>query len=193
MIWTDLLTKRIKGQENNVPWYLHDKIKCNDFCLKNNILAPEIFKIFSSAEEINFDNLKDNNFILKPTLESSTKGVMVLEKHNNIYYDHLSKKEYSQKAIIDLQNELFIKNKNKSNKIIIEEKINDIDPQYQVPRDFKFYTFNGHIGAILQINRNTKPSSVTWYTENFEILSADKISSNAKYVHLVTDNNLPIN
>lgn len=191
--WKSYLTNRIQGQEKNVPWFFHDKIKCNRFCIENNINTANIYHIFEDADQISFDSVNKMEFILKPTLESSTKGVMVLRRVDRGYYDSLSKKNYTFDEIIDIQRDLFIKNTNKANRIILEEKIYDEDDSYRIPRDFKFYTFNGKIAAILQINRNVKPSAVTWYNSNFELMDEGIIWSNPKYVNLINENTRPEN
>lgn len=190
--WKELLKERITGKEKNIPWFLHDKIKCHDFCIENNINTPKIFEIFEQPEAIQFKNITDNEFILKPTLESSTKGVMVLRRQeNNLYFDSLSKKSYDLKQIIEIQESLFKKNKNKSNRIIIEEKIYDENQSYDIPRDFKFYAFNGNIAAIVQINRNGKPALITWYDKKFNLLDDGIITCNPKYVTLSNENEKP--
>lgn len=189
--WKLFLKNRIEGLEKDIPWFLHDKIKCHNFCIDNNIPSAIIYDIFNNVEDITFNNISEMEFILKPTLESSTKGVMVLRREDRNYYDSLSKKHYTFDEIISLQSELFNKNKNKANKIILEQKIYDENESKVIPRDFKFYTFNGQIAAILQIDRNVKPVQVTWYDSEFELMDDDKVWSNPRYVNLIRENNRP--
>lgn len=180
--WHQYMYERINGKEKNIPWFLHDKIKFNNFCNKNIIPVPKIIEIFDSPNEINLNAVNLNEFILKPSLESSTKGVMVLKKlESGSFYDSLSKQCYRFDEIVSLQNKYFELNKSTANKIIIEEKIYDADETFIIPRDFKFYAFKGNIALILEVNRNLKPAISCWYDTNFNPVDEKIISCNAPY------------
>lgn len=192
--WKELLKNRISGKEKNIPWLLHDKIKCNRFCQDSNIDTAKLYDIFNTPLEITFDKVDCRDFILKPTLDSSTKGVMVLRRVDRGYYDFLTKKTFSFDEIIEKQMVFFEKNKNKNNKIILEEKIIDSDfEKYDIPRDFKFFAFNGDIVAILEINRNNRPTGITWYDGDFEVMEKGIIIPNEKYVKFSYENTRPQN
>lgn len=179
--WKDYVSLRIKGEENGVPWFLHDKLKCYEFCSKHNIPTVKVYDVFDNPEDITFKNADCMEFVLKPTLESSTKGVMVLRREDNGFYDSMKRKIFSFKEIVEYQNELFKNNKNKSNKIILEAKVKDRLP-INIPRDYKAYGFKGEIALILNIDRNTKPGTSVWYDKNFDFLSEADIKNNPKYV-----------
>ncbi|QBH21074.1 hypothetical protein EYC51_17130 [Alcaligenes faecalis] len=174
--WKDYLSLRIKGQENGVPWFLHDKLKCYDFCSENNIPTVTVYDVFNDPEDITFKNADCMEFVLKPTLESSTKGVMVLRREDDGFYDSMKRKSFSFKEIIEYQAEFFKNNKNKGNKIILEAKIKDRLPVL-IPRDYKAYGFKGEIALILNIDRNTRPGTAVWYDKNFELLSEEDIKT----------------
>lgn len=186
-LWQEYMHERISGQEKNLPWFLHDKVKFNQFCNDNGIPSPKIIKLFDSPNEINLDLVNYHEFILKPSLESSTRGVMVLKKlQGGCYYDSLSGKCYRHDEIIDLQNKYFEQNNNSMNRIITEEKVHDVDESFIIPRDFKFYAFKGSVGLILEINRNLKPSISCWYDSDFNPIADTAVKCNAPFSRTLT-------
>lgn len=180
--WHSYMEDRIKGIEKNIPWFLLDKIKLNEFAIKNSISVPAIYGLFDYPDAIDFTLVANNNsFVIKPTIDSSTRGVMVLKREGDKFYDSLSKNFYSKGEIIDYQKKFFDQNKNKNNKILLEEKVFDYEKEYIIPRDFKFYTFNGKISLILSIDRNRKPGISLWYNEKFSPIKDDRVKCNAPF------------
>jgi len=192
--WQEFMQERVGGVEKNLPWFLHDKIKFNQFCIDNDIPVPKIIRLFDKPDDINLDLINHSEFILKPSLESSTKGVMVLKKlQGGYFYDSLNRKSFNLQDIIDLQNIYFEKNVNATNKIIIEEKIYDIDEAFIIPRDFKFYAFKGNVALILEINRNLKPSISSWYDANFNPIGNEAVKCNAPFTRSLSYYKAPEN
>ncbi len=78
--WHQLLTTRIIGLESNVPKYIEDKKLLYQFCIDYHISTPEIYHTFDYPNQIYFKRIIQENFVLKPSLDSSGRGVMILNK-----------------------------------------------------------------------------------------------------------------
>ena len=48
--WHEFMKNRIEGGEKNIPLFLLDKIKLNDFAIKNNIPVPKIYNLFNNPD-----------------------------------------------------------------------------------------------------------------------------------------------
>ena len=192
--WHEFMKNRIEGGEKNIPWFLLDKIKLNDFAIKNNISVPKIYNLFNNPDKITLSHIDiGSDVVLKPTKESSTRGVMVLHKKSDGFYDSLSRKLYSLEEIIQYQKNYFDKNMSKENKIILEEKVYDIEEEYIIPRDFKFYMFDGEIALILVIDRNRKPGISLWYDSKFNPITDDRVKCNAPFSRTLSYYTKPLN
>ncbi len=181
--WQDFMIDRVKGQEKNVPWYLHDKLKCYRFLEENGIPTATVEREWESPGQIDLSGL-NGEFVLKPTLQSSMKGVMVLTKTDDGFYDSLRRRTLTEAQIIEEQTSMFDDTKAAGKKVIVERKIKDAEG-FDIPRDFKAYSFGGEVALILEINRNTKPSSVSWFDGNFQPLTDDRVTSNPQFVNEV--------
>lgn len=192
--WQSFMQNRVQGKEKDIPWFLHDKIKFNKFCIENSIPVPKILEVFDKPIDIDLDSINIPEFILKPSLESSTRGVMVLKRlEGDCYYDSLNRYTFRKNEIIDFQDKYFQENSNNSNKIIIEEKVHDIDSSFSIPRDFKFYAFKGKIALILEINRNLKPSVSLWYDGKFNPINDLSVKCNAPFSRTLSYYTKPTN
>lgn len=178
-IWQDYMQSRVKNQEKPMPWFLHDKLKCYRWCEDNSIPTATVLREFDRPEEIDLAGLT-NEFVLKPTLQSSMKGVMVLTCQNGQYHDSLRNRSLTIDEIIEEQTILFNETKAAGKKIIVEQKITDADG-HEIPRDYKAYAFGGEIALILEVDRNSGRNIVSWYDENFIPIVDDRIGFNAKY------------
>lgn len=187
--WQDFMELRLRGKESRVPWFLHDKLKAFRFCEENGFPTAKVLRVFDTPEDIDLTGLT-GEFVLKPTLQSSMKGVMVLEAVSGSYYDSLRRRTLSHREIMDEQAALFERTTAKGNKLIVEEKIADIDG-IQIPRDFKAYAFDGEIALILEIDRNTRPSTVAWSNGDFEPLPEGTIVCDSRYVREATSRQPP--
>ncbi len=175
MIWDDYMRIRAKGLEPFTPWQLHDKAKCYDFLEALNIPTGRILRRFASPDDIDLAGLPES-FVLKPTLESSLHGVMVLTKSGDegLFTESLKNNQLTLSEIKEIQGTLFAKNSHKSNQLIVEQVIQDCDG-LEVPRDFKAYAFRGEIAAFVVIDRNHKPARIGRYNEHFRLLSKSSL------------------
>lgn len=141
--------------------------------------TASVLRIFDSPEDIDLSGLP-KEFVVKPTLQSSTKGVMVLKRTESVYWDSLRRRDLTIELIRSEQAILFEATNSPDNKIIVEEKINDVAGL--IPRDYKAYAFGGEIALILEIDRNTTPSSAAWFDHRFEPITDQRVVTNPKYV-----------
>lgn len=185
--WQEFMKDRVEGREQGIPWYLHDKLKCYEYLDRLGVETITPLRVFSDPDEVELDGLP-NSFVIKPSLQSSTKGVMVLDKRGDgVYWDELRNRELGLAEIREEQRGYFHETNAAGKKIIVEPKIVDVDAEtYSIPRDFKAYAFRGEVALILEIDRNTKPSSVSWYDGNFNPISDDRVSCNESFVHEVS-------
>ena len=109
---------------------------------------------------------------------------MVLTKQGaDSYWDEMKRRSLTLDEIREEQEKYFLETKAAGKCVIVEPKIFDLDPEkYSIPRDFKAYAFHGEVGLMLEIDRNTKPSSVSWFDGNFEPITDERISCNESYV-----------
>lgn len=174
------MEKRIKGKESAIPWFFHDKLKCYDWSLMHGFPVPEIYSSFNSPKEIELPVEKER-FVLKPTRFSSTRGVMVLRRVDEQYYDAMSKRTYTVDEVIAKEVALHEKFPVKMNQWITEELVVDVNGN-AVPIDYKAYSFRGKIALILVIDRNVRPTRVDWYDGDFAPLAPGVMTLNPKYV-----------
>ncbi|MBG6192413.1 hypothetical protein IWX64_003385 [Arthrobacter sp. CAN_A212] len=171
---------RISHKEPNIPWFLQDKLKCYEFCRDNGFAAVEVLRKFDTPSDITIENLP-REFVIKPSLQHSTRGVMVLEQRNGIFYDHLRRRSLTIEEIMTEQAKYFDQTKSLSKRIMIEEKILDQD-DFAVPRDFKAYAFKGEVALIVEIDRNVSPAGSSWFDGEFAPIEDDRVTCDRSFV-----------
>lgn len=179
--WHDYLERRINGDEPGVPWFLHDKLECAQFCELHGLPFVPILKIFDFPEQIDLTGLP-TQFILKPTQLHSAQGVMVLSERSEGFHEAFLDRVLDVNEIRSRQRELFDRPELNQphlsgNRLIVEEKVDDADG-YPIPRDFKAYTFGGHVELILVIDRNTRPQTVQWFDRDLKPIQDERITYN---------------
>ena len=117
---------------------------------------PQQHALLTSPEDITPDSLGEK-VALKFAHGWSAKGVMLLEHTaSDRYFDHLSLKEMSIQEIRNIQKSVAKKFPKKKSEWITEEMISSPQPG-TIPFDYKFYVFQGQIGLVSQIDRNSSP------------------------------------
>lgn len=179
-LFSEFLDNRVKGREKNLPIFFYEKEASYDFFLANNIPTVQKIKIYDNPEQINFDELP-YKFVLKPSFLSSTLGVMLLEKIDDLYYwDSFLKRKLSKEQVIEIQNKFFNSSAAKVKKIVVEELILD-SLGYQIPLDYKVFVFGNKIGGMGVYNRNLRNQILCdWYDSNLE-LSTTLVKTNAPH------------
>lgn len=171
---------RLSSREKNIPWFLHDKLKCYSFCRENDLATAVVLREFNTPDEMTLAGLPDD-FVIKPSGAHSSRGVMVLTRTAEGFHDHLRNRPVTTEEVLTLQAKHYEETKFSFNKIIVEEKIVDKEG-FAVPRDYKAYAFHGNIALILEINRNTKPPTVGWFDGEFQPVTDGRVTSNPKLV-----------
>lgn len=175
------MIERIENREKGIPWFLHDKLKCYRFCEENGLATVTVLREFDVPGDICLDGLP-SDYVIKPTLQSSTKGVMVVHQGEAGLWDSMQRKFVTEQDILELQTDMFEQTKAFGKKVIVEAKISDV-AGCDIPRDFKAYCFQGEVALILEINRNSKPSQVSWYDGEFRPVFDDRVTSNPEFVN----------
>lgn len=171
----NLLDKRVKGIEKNVPWHVNDKIKLNNWLKDNNFPCLQIYKTGDINQIEDLFNINNNKFTIKPNRMHSTTGVYpVIKVYNDLFFDLLRHNLINKTYIFNDFNKIYEKcNRNKNLIFFVEEicltKNNRICP------DYKYYTFSNHVGFILRIDRNSYTPFFTIYDHNLNILNIKDI------------------
>lgn len=177
--WHQYMEDRLAKREPDVPWELRDKLVAYSFLDDIGVDHARVLGLFESPEEIEFDKLP-RNFVVKPTREDSMRGVLVLSRRKDCFYDELRAREWTEAQIKAELRDIFKRNSYKENQIVVEEYLRDSDG-FDVPRDFKFYAFRGEVALVLEIDRNTRPHSVSWYDSGFNPIIDDRIRVNSAH------------
>lgn len=121
-------------------------------------------------------------FVLKLANGWSSRGVMILERiDEDRFFDHMSLQILDLESIVKAQLEKASSFKTKKALWIVEELIQSTLGVGAIPFDYKFYTFSGRVGLIVQIDRNTGPIKLALFDENFRPLKpgVDYLLSNS--------------
>jgi hypothetical protein len=172
----------------NKEWY---KLKGKKRLKELGIRTPKIYGVYNDIDEVDFNSLPDE-FVIHSRHGYSGRGVYAIvrfdcDSKGTVYYDLLKKKSYTlDKLKAKYKYGVICGPKEKPNKtyskyLWIEELISN-----PLPFDWKFYTFNGKIGAIKQIGKNGTQVETKLWSANWENWN-DKMA-----IHVYTRNdNLP--
>lgn len=157
----------VNGRGTKLRSELADKDKVLKYIEKFDITWPNrIFEI-KDIESIKEASLP-SKFVLKYAHGWSSRGVMLLEKIDGSekYLELLSQRMLSIQDIIDRQVKV-ASSFNRENLWIVEEKVSSLIPGKKIPFDYKFYCFQGKVGLVVQIDRNTNPPKVCLFNGDF--------------------------
>lgn len=163
MTFLQMLRKRFEGGDNNVPWELDNKVLAYKYVAKYGYKTPlsESFSSSELASEWAQKNLK-STFVVKAGDKHSSMGVYLLERSKNNYYIELL--SLKKMKLDDIGKNIPGK---KPSYWIAESYVESYVFGKSIPLDYKFYTFRGKIGLIIQIDRNTSPPKVAIFDGNF--------------------------
>lgn len=136
-----------------VPYWAIDKLSVEEFCVKNEIPSPRVLQKWRHPSELALDTLP-NNFVLKPSNLNTSRGVMVLERNGDRFYDYFAERELSAADILSEQLDIFEEVAQKEPHrleryhLIAEERLSDGDGILEVATDFKFWIFGDEIVYI---------------------------------------------
>lgn len=152
---------RVKHTEpsEQVPWYVHDKVKCYRFCDAVGVKRATVFQCQRKVTDLNFDALPDR-FVLKPTTGHSAQAIMPLIKDvlKGLYFDLMKRTYRSLDDIVAIQQAFCDRNRFKdSYHILAEEMLLPESGRVEIPHDFKVYVFRDGVGLIMRKNVNARP------------------------------------
>ncbi|MEU4362026.1 ATP-grasp fold amidoligase family protein [Promicromonospora sp. NPDC023987] len=182
MRFIEHLQLRGSGKERRVPWFLHDKIKCYEFAKLIGVPVVEILRTFDDPGQIDLNELPDR-FVLKPTYESSSIGVMVLARTGDGYHESMRSVDLSFDDIVARHQELYDRSTKPNRMTIVEERIVD-ESGRAVPMDYKAYAFQGEIAFVIGFDRNGKKTRLSWFDENFDPMDLSRVTTNLRYLEL---------
>jgi len=173
-------------------YYLANKLRSKKLVKQFGANLPEVFQCVNNIHGLDFNRLP-NEFVIKPTVEYASRGVMLLKynKDKNKYFDLKTNKYYDRNDIIDYLES--VRNKSKRQKewqVITEELLVAEEPSSQIPHDFKCYTFFGQVVFILEKSINEGGSQVCWYNRDWSPLYAEGFISD-RYPGRVSKNHKP--
>ncbi|TLP93045.1 hypothetical protein FEF26_13970 [Nesterenkonia salmonea] len=117
---------------------------------------PQQHAVLTSTDEMTPEVLGDR-VALKFAQGWSAKGVMLLERTgSDTYFDHMALRERTLEGIRAEQREVATRFRRENPAWIVEDLLTGAQPG-AVPFDYKFYMFQGQIGMVAQIDRNSSP------------------------------------
>lgn len=134
---------------------------------------PRQYDVLTSVDQLTAEVLGDR-VALKFAHGWSAKGVMLLERAGeDRYFDNLSLRELSLATIRERQQAIAASFSRKQPSWIVEDLLSGPQPG-PVPFDYKFYMFQGQIGLVLQIDRNSSPPRIAFLGEDLKPLTEDR-------------------
>lgn len=125
---------------------LSNKHNSREFAKMHGCRVAELYWRGRNVKDIPFDKLPEH-YVIRPTIGYSCGMVFVMQKGVNL----LDKKPY---GIKELQAEMSgAVEENPYLEFLVEEFVRTEKGEYNLPDDYKIYTFNGEIASIRLINR----------------------------------------
>lgn len=110
---------------------------------------------------MNFQSFPDS-FVIKPVSGHSSNDVLLIRAGVDLFTGVVFTTESLKAHLVKLLES------EPNTEILIEELIFDSNASYSIPRDFKFYTFNGEI-EIIQVNSwQGNQKWLSFYNENWK-------------------------
>jgi len=148
---------------------LSKKINSHPFVERQGMRVASPIGELSSFKNVDWDSLP-LRFVLKYAHGWSTRGVMLLERQRDLYFDHLSLRTYTLDALTQEQERVAGTFAPAPAEWIVEEFVEPTLRVGAIPFDYKFYCFNGVVGLIVQYDRNANPPKVAVFNGEFQPL-----------------------
>jgi hypothetical protein len=142
-----------------------------EFIRKHDGYAPKEYGSFAILEDAKsaFGQMPDR-FAFKFSAAHSGIGIFLLERipdKQGSYWCHMTRRIWTIDQLIENQKDLLGRFKSERASWIFEEFIAPAISNISIPFDYKLYCFNGSVGVIIQIDRNSKPARVSAFDGNF--------------------------
>ncbi|WP_444909380.1 ATP-grasp fold amidoligase family protein [Microbulbifer sp. TRSA005] len=158
---------------SDIPLYAA-KVRSAGLVSESGFCVPRRLATFESIEDLrNAESSLPESFVLKYSDAHSGIGIDILKSIDQgntkcrMYRDILKKKNVSWNEICNNQEVVSERISRDGSVWYIEEKIESGSIDVDIPFDYKFYCFNGQVGAIVQIDRNVNPPRVVIFDGNF--------------------------
>lgn len=149
-----------------------DKLGTYELLQKIGAPVPKVYRVFEGAADVDLRGLPDE-FVIKPSGMAGGRGIYILHKiaGDQGYWDSMKQtRRWSsqiKKLFAKWEEHWREKREGKPFRIMAEERVVGEVKHNAIPIDYKFYTFNGTIRLILQIDRNASPNSIRFYDGDF--------------------------
>ena len=166
MKFTSYIHERMNGREPNTPWM--SKSQMAAFATQVGCRVPVTLAIYDDARDLIFETLPER-FVIKPTEWWSMRGVMVLTRDGDRYYDRLHKRLMTADEIRaeERRHQTEWQLNDRPCNILVEEIVTDEAGPDLIPFDYKCYTFNGDVRFIGQFDRNGNLPKAAFYYDDF--------------------------
>ena len=153
---------KLSGPKTDIIHFLNKKSKAMKVVELNKFAPlPAILGEWNSIKNIDFAILP-TKFVLKPQDGASNNGVFLIEKRKKLFFDYMRNKEFSEEQFIAEYYDELSRFKSINEPVMIEECLNDENPNNKIPFDYKFYCFFGQVIAIMQRNVNGGRQPTDW-------------------------------
>lgn len=149
---------------------LAQKIISHPFVADLGLRVPQRLAVLDDIQDLRSAELPET-FVLKPASGWSSRGVMLLERHGDDYFDHMGLLGHSIESIAESQSGTSAPPTSKADRRwIVEELVQPSIGVGVIPFDYKFYCFDGEVALITQTDRNTGPTKVVLFDGQFKPL-----------------------
>ncbi|WP_346959991.1 ATP-grasp fold amidoligase family protein [uncultured Arthrobacter sp.] len=149
---------------------LAQKIISHPFVEDLGMRVPKRIAILDSLDRLHGESLPDM-FVLKLANGWSSRGVMILERTGpDEYFDHMNLQTLDVASIVRIQLEKAASFSQKEARWIVEELVVHTLGVGAIPFDYKFYCFQGEVGLVVQIDRNSGPVRIVLFDGDFRPL-----------------------
>lgn len=132
--------------------------------------VPERLAVLDSLQDLSQMGLPEL-FVLKLANGWSSRGVMILERTGpDAYFDHMNLQVLDSAEIIRAQDAAAASFGQQQGRWIVEELVVHTLGVGAIPFDYKFYCFDGEVGLVVQIDRNSGPVRIVLFDGSFRPL-----------------------
>lgn len=148
----------------------NDKVEGRNLAVSLGMRVPEL-DIYPTLNHIDFSQLPEN-VVIKPDNNWSGNGVFVIKGNREllrgVQVDRNNLKDFciilSDPSLYKYGGHLI----EKPNRILVEGMIQDYDPSFSIPRDFKVYVAGGKVHLIQVIDRGNPWTEYSVYNPSWE-------------------------
>jgi hypothetical protein len=175
VFWNDPLAEDIRNSKmsaddsfdkwKNVQYWqrkLSNKYNAREFAKKNGCQVPDLYWKGTDVERIDFSSFPEQ-YVIRPTTGHSAQQVFLMKNGINLF----DKQQYSTSEIVNILKASL--DKDSSKEFLIEEFLKNENGEHAIPKDYKFFCFNGQIAACYLITRlSPKTGFANFYDEDWK-------------------------